>query len=303
MSGPFKQPPSLQKGDRIAITTPARALPSIQSAQPAVDALKNAGLEVVMGQTTELKHFIFGGSDLERSKELQEFLDDPDIKAIWCARGGYGSVRLLEHLDWTGFSKNPKWLVGFSDITNLHLGIQSLGICSIHGEMPLRIESSWQQNTSLQQLLGMLEGENILFRWKATSFCREGNAKGVLVGGNLANLVSHLGTPTFPDLKGKILFLEDVGEYVYRLERMLIQLKRSGSISHLKGLLVGDFTDIEDNEDPFDKSWQEVVLDLAQDLNIPVAFGFQAGHDRHNWPLIFGKEYLLTSANQGWELT
>lgn len=303
MSGLFKQPPTLQRGDRIAITTPARALPSIQSVQSAVDALKNAGFEVVMGQTTELKHFIFGGSDLERSKELQELLEDPDIKAIWCARGGYGSVRLLEHLDWTNFSKNPKWLIGFSDITNLHLAIQSLGICSIHGEMPLRIEPDWEQNTSLQQLLGMLEGENTPFKWEATSFCREGNAKGVLVGGNLANLVSHLGTPTFPDLKGKILFLEDVGEYVYRLERMLIQLKRSGSISHLKGLLVGDFTDIEDNEDPFDKSWQEVVLDLVQDLDIPVAFGFQAGHDQHNWPLIFGKEYLLTSANQGWELT
>lgn len=302
MSRPFKLPPHLKKGDKIAITVPARALPNISCLDPTLEALKQSGFEPVLGKTTKLKNSIFGGSDLVRSEELQRFLDDESIAAIWCARGGYGSVRLLEHLDWNTFSQNPKWLIGFSDITNLHLAIQSLGICSIHGEMPLRIKADWKQNESLGQLFQTLNGENVQHEWNSTPFCKEGNAQGVLVGGNLANLISHIGTPTFPDLKGKLLFLEDVGEYVYRLERMLIQLKRSGCIDELAGLVVGDFTDIEDNDDPFDKSWQEVVLNLIHGLDIPTAFGFEAGHDAHNKPLVFGKEYSLTWAERGWEL-
>ncbi|MCB0736530.1 MAG: LD-carboxypeptidase [Bacteroidetes bacterium] len=294
-------PAALKKGDTIAITATARSI-SHAEIKVAINLIENEGFNVIVDNTIGLSHSIFAGNENARLESFQRFLDDDIVKAIWCARGGYGAVHIIDLLNWSNFYKNPKWIIGFSDVTNLHVQLQSMGFASLHAEMPLRMENQAGQE-SAQLAFSVLESPNSQhFEWNSTLNCQTGSCMGTLIGGNLATLVSHIGTETMPNLNNSILFIEEVGEYVYRVERMLLQLKRSGALNQLKGVLIGDFTEIEDNNTAFYKSWQQVVKSTFADLNIPVAFGFKAGHGEYNWPLILGGEYSLSFENNTWHL-
>lgn len=292
----LEMPASLQPGDTIAITAPARAI-ALNQVQKAVEALRHFGYQVKLGATIGHKHYIFGGSDDERLKDFQQLLDDPLVKAIWCARGGYGSVRFVDAIHWP---KQAKWLIGFSDITNLHLAAQQSGWVTLHAEMPLRIDQNWLTNESVNQLFSVLKGDVVTHKWNTAKSVKDQRIVSRLYGGNLATLVSNLGHGNFPNLTNNLLFIEEVGEYLYQIDRLLWQLKRSGKADKLAGLVVGDFTNIRDNEDPFDNDVKGLIH--RHFGHVPVAFGFKAGHGTHNWPLLLGATYQLESVNGQWNL-
>ncbi|WP_374166169.1 LD-carboxypeptidase [Arcticibacter sp. MXS-1] len=283
-------PPYLQKGDRIAITCPGKSLPSDIST--AIDLLSSWGLEVVLGDTVHASHHQFAGTDELRAKDLQRFLDDPSIKAIVAARGGYGTIRIVDQLDLAGFVKSPKWLVGFSDITVLHSHLHACcQVQTIHGQMPLNVPDATKP--SLDSLRSALFGEKLRYEYQPQTTGRAGQASGILIGGNLTLLVIMTGSVSQMDYHDKILFIEDVGEYLYSIDRMLWQLKRAGKLSQLRGLIVGGFTDVKDNAIPFGESIPEIVMNLVKEYSYPVCFDFPAGHIPDNYSLRLGSEVDL----------
>lgn len=287
-------PPYLKKGDKVGITCPAKKLP--YGIDDAVKLLGSWGLEVVLGETVFAGHHQFAGTDELRTKDLQHFLDDAEIKAVFAARGGYGTLRIIDRLDFSGFAQNPKWIVGFSDITVLHAHLQAgLNMCSIQGQMPLTIPDGTKP--SLETLRKALFGEELNYSYQTASLCRNGRSSGLLIGGNLSLLVNLCGSVSDPDYRDKILFLEDVGEYMYSIDRMFWHLKRSGKLSRLKGLIIGGFTELKDQEPPFGQTVQEIVLDLVKEYDYPVCFDFPAGHIADNQALILGRETQLTVNN------
>lgn len=291
----MKLPPYLKKGDKVAITCPAKKLP--HGIDDALRLLTSWGLEVVLGETLTAAHHQFAGTDEQRAADLQHFLDDPEIKAVFAARGGYGTIRIIDRIDFSALSKNPKWIIGFSDITVLHAHLQAqLNMCSIHGQMPLTIPDA--SKPSLESLRKALFGEALEYSYQTGNTGRNGEAKGELIGGNLSLLVNLSGSVSEPDYQDKILFLEDVGEYLYSVDRMLWQLKRSGKLAHLKGLIVGGFTELKDYEPAFGQTVRDMVLSLTSEYNYPVCFDFPAGHIDHNCALIFGAEIKLTVNNE-----
>jgi muramoyltetrapeptide carboxypeptidase len=290
----MKLPPYLKKGNKVAITCPAKKLSELPI--DAIHLLELWGLEVVLGKTVHGAHHQFSGTDAERAADLQQFLDDESIKAIFAARGGYGTIRIIDRLDFSSLAKQPKWIVGFSDITVLHAHLQAqLNLCSLHGQMPLTIPDG--SSESLQSLHTALFGETLSYNYVAQTPGKSGVASGELIGGNLAIMRALSGSVSEPDYRGKILFLEDVGEYYYAVDRLLRALKRSGKLAELTGLIIGGFTSLEDNEPPFGESVADMVLALTAEYNYPIAFDFPAGHLPDNRALILGKHVTLEVTN------
>jgi len=279
-------PPFLKAGDKIAITCPAKKLPG--PIDEAIRIIESWGLEVILGQTVGASHNQFAGDDELRARDMQHFLDDKTVKAIIAARGGYGSIRIIDNLDFTDFVLHPKWMVGFSDITVFHSHIHAnYKIQTIHGQMPLVIPSGTP--TSLSTLREALFGQQISYHIPSSPYNIEGISSGILIGGNLTLLVMLLGSSSQMNFKDKILFIEDVGEYFYSVDRMLWCLKRAGKLSQLKGLIVGGFTNIKDNDESFGQSIEEIICEHVKDYDYPVCFNFPAGHLNDNHALILGK--------------
>jgi muramoyltetrapeptide carboxypeptidase len=252
---------------------------------------------VILGDTVHASHHQFAGDDNLRSRDMQRFLDDPSVKAVFAARGGYGTIRIIDDLDFTAFAREPKWLIGFSDITVLHSHIfANYQIESIHGQMPISIPDGTKP--SLESLRKVLFGENITYQYDTVHVNRSGEAEGVLIGGNLTLLVMMAGSSSEIDYSDKILFIEDVGEYLYSIDRMMWNLKRAGHLSKLKGLVVGGFTELKDNEIPFGQTAEQIIADSVKEYDYPVCFNFPAGHISDNHALIFGKKVKLLVDNQ-----
>ena len=293
-----KTPPYLKKGDTIAITCPAGYMPK-EKAQTCIETIQQWGFEVMVGKTlgSKSKNY-FSGNDETRLNELQAMLDDERIKAILCGRGGYGISRIIDQLDFTHFKKNPKWIIGFSDITLLHAHInRNLKIATLHAPMAAAFNNGENKNEFIDSLHKALVGKKSKYACKAHPFNKLGEAKGELIGGNLT-LISHLiGTKSDIKTKNKILFIEDIGELIYSTDRMLHQLKRSGKLTNLSGLIVGGFTDVKDTERPFGKKVKELIKDILQDYDYPVCFDFPVGHKKENYALKIGGDFQLKITN------
>jgi muramoyltetrapeptide carboxypeptidase len=284
-------PPYLKKGDKIAITCPAKKLP--KPMDDAVNLLQSWGLEVVLGETVGLSFHQFAGDDEQRAKDMQRFIDDDSIKAIIAARGGYGTIRMIDKVDFSNFAKNPKWLVGFSDITVLHAHLlNNYNTQTIHGQMPVNIPDA--SSKSLETLRKALFGEEFSYEFASLDNNQSGEAKGVLIGGNLSLLMAVSGSVSDMDYSGKILFIEDVGEYLYAIDRMIRTLDRAGKLKKLAGLIVGSFTEIKDNDIPFGQTVNQIIMDVVAGYGYPVCFDFPAGHVPDNRSLILGRKISLS---------
>ena len=283
-------PPFLKKGDKIAITCPAKKLPG--PIDSAIKLLESWGLEVILGETVTASHFQYAGTDELRRDDLQRFLDDPSIKAIIAARGGYGTIRIIDELDFTQFKAQPKWIVGFSDITILHSHIfEMCQIQTIHGQMPLNVPDGTKP--SLESLRKALFGEPLKYELPSHPLNKQGKVSAPLIGGNLTLLVMLGSSISEMDFADKILFIEDVGEYMYSIDRMLWNLKRGGKLARLKGLIVGGFTDLKDNEISFGSTLPEMIIEMVKQYDYPVCFDFPAGHIDDNHALILGEIVTL----------
>lgn len=288
------KPPHLKKGDKVAITCPAKKLPSPMT--DAVKLLESWGLEVILGETVNASYHQFAGDDDLRAKDLQRFIDDDNIKAIFAARGGYGTVRMIDKVDFTRFATHPKWLIGFSDITVLHTHLfNNYQTQTIHGQMPVNIPDASAQ--SLQTLRAALFGEPLHYHFDSHHLNKNGRAEGIVIGGNLSLLVAVSGSVSDIDYEGKILFIEDVGEYLYSIDRMIRMLDRAGKLKHLRGLLVGGFTDVKDNDIPFGQTVNEIIMDVAGKYDYPVCFDFPAGHIPGNCSILLGNRIDLNVDN------
>jgi muramoyltetrapeptide carboxypeptidase len=254
--------------------------------------LRAWGLAVATGEHLFARHHQFAGTDAQRLADLQRALDDPETAAIICARGGYGTTRIVDQLDFTAFLRQPKWLVGYSDITTLHLHLHRLGVESLHATMPLLFNRDTPP--SIESLHNLLFGGEMDYPVAPHRLNRPGEGSGVLVGGNLALLASNVGTASDVDTQGKVLFLEDINEYLYSLDRMMVQLKRSGKLAGLAGLVVGHFTDSKDNDIPFGKDPYEIVDDAVREYGFPVCYGFPVGHEPENLAMPCGRTVHLT---------
>lgn len=286
----IKQPAHLKKGDQIAIVCPAKKLP--KSIDKAIAILQNWGLEVVVGETVTGAYHQFAGTDELRKHDLQQYLDDPNIKAIIAGRGGYGTLRIIDDLDFTAFLENPKWLIGFSDITVLlsHAFAQ-LQTQSIHAQMPYTFEDSTPE--ALESLRKSLFGEGVVYDYSSGFEGRNGEAEGVLIGGNLTLLIAVEGSVSEMDYTDKILFIEDVGEHEYAIDRMMRILKRKGKLAKLKGLIVGAFNEVGEESIPFGQSPEEVIWELVKEYEYPVCFNFPSGHIDDNRAMVLGKNVSL----------
>lgn len=254
----------------------------------AIALLESWGLEVVLGETVNASYYQFAGDDDLRAQDLQRFIDDDSIKAIIAARGGYGAIRMIDKVNFGRFTQHPKWLIGFSDITVLHTHIfANYGVQGIHGQMPVNIPDASAR--SLETLRKALFGEGLTYEFKSHALNRSGKSTGILVGGNLSLLIAVSGSISDIDYDNKILFIEDVGEYLYALDRMLRSLKRAGKLSKLTGLIVGGFSDIKDNDIPFGQTVPEIIMEIVKEYNYPVCFDFPAGHIPDNCSLILGR--------------
>lgn len=283
------QPPFLKPGDTIAIAATARKI-SIEELRPAIHLLESWGLKVFLPEQVLATNHQFAGTDDTRAFVFQQLLDNPDIKAIFCARGGYGTVRMIDKLDFTYFSSHPKWIIGYSDVTVLHSHIHSrLNIPTIHATMPINIVQDERLEVHTETLRKTIFGEQIIYSEPSHPLNRPGICHGQLVGGNLSILYSLCGSISSINTIGKILFIEDLDEYLYHIDRMMINLKRNGLLSNLAGLLVGRFTDMHDNAIPFGSTAEEIILDAVKEYDYPVAFNFPSGHNgAQNHALILG---------------
>lgn len=290
----IKIPPYLKKGDAIGITCPAGYMPR-EKAQNCIHTLQQWGFEVMVGKTLgSSSDNYFSGTDEERLFELQAMLDSNEIKAILCGRGGYGVSRIIDKIDFTKFRKNPKWIIGYSDITVLHAHIYSnLKIASLHAPMAAAFNDGVEENEFIQSLHKGFTGKKIKYRSSVYSFNKNGKAQGELIGGNLALLANMIGTASDINTKNKILFIEDIGEYIYSTDRMMQQLKRSGKLDKLAGLVIGSFTDAKDTERPFGKTVYQAIYDVIKEYDYPVCFNFPVGHAKENYALKVGGRYEL----------
>ncbi len=292
----FFAPPALSPGDTIGIVSLASVLDEPRLRQGVAYLEQNFGLNVKIGQNALNTYHNFAGTDAERLADFQTMLDDKNIKAILAGRGGYGSSRIIELINWEKFLKNPKWIVGFSDITAVHLAVQSLGIQSIHGPMAVTV---FAHEASAQSLYQALFGQPLHYQLHPHPFNTSGQAQGPIIGGNLCLLNHCLATPTDVPFDGKILFIEDVGEYLYNLDRMMVQLKRSGKLTNLAGLLVGQFSDLKENSTAFGKTAYEIIKEHSDAYHYPKAFDVPIGHVDHNLAIRCGEIMQLSVADEG----
>lgn len=296
-------PPFLRTGDVVAIVAPAGLIEPSQIT-PAVRIIESWGLTVISGKNIFSKHFNFSGTDSQRASDLQEALDNPEIKAVFCARGGYGVLRIIDKINWTNFIKNPKWIIGYSDITALHALVNNkLQTASIHGPMPVNFEKLSAEKNSLNYLKQILFGHSVVYSLPNKSNIPSFETKGILKGGNLSLLYSLRGTPYDFDSENTILFLEDIGEYMYHLDRMIQNFKLGNKFHGLKGIILGGFTDIKENEIHFGLSAKEIITQAVNNHNIPIIDNFPAGHMEPNYPFILGKIIKIKSANNLIEIT
>ena len=294
-------PPYLQPGDEVAILSPA-SFPPTENWKQGVEVLESWGLRVRKAPNYLSRHFGLGGTDAERLSDLQQMLDDPSIKAIFPIRGGYGSSRLLDSLDFSGFKSDPKWIVGFSDITALLCEVDRLGFASIHGPMPHNFCQKGGES-ALQNLYTALFEGVVSLSAPANPLNRLGEASAEIIGGNLSLLCHLVGSPTFGSTNGKILFLEEIGERLYHVDRMLLQLKRAGLFQNLAGLIVGGFTDCIEASLTIGKTAFELVSEHTTGTSYPIAFDFPAGHIPNNQPLVFGVKTKFLVNAEGVQLT
>ncbi len=291
----IKFAPYLKKGDTVGITCPAGYMLK-EKAQTCIETLQEWGFEVMVGKTLgSASDNYFSGTDEERKNELQAMLDDASIKAILCGRGGYGVSRIIDQLDFKKFKKNPKWIIGFSDITVLHAHIfTTCKIASVHAPMAAAFNDGGAANEYVLSLKKMLAGKKNKYKTAAHIFNKQGIATGELIGGNLSLLAHLTGTASDINTHNKILFLEDIGEQIYAIDRMLYQLKRSGKLHDLAGLVIGGFTDVKDTERPFGKTMDEVIKELVAEFDYPVCFNFPVSHGKENYALKIGGNYQLS---------
>jgi muramoyltetrapeptide carboxypeptidase len=288
-------PPYLHPGDTIGVVCPAGYMPP-EKTQICIQTLQDWGYRVRTGRTLNSDSAnYFSGTDDQRLADFQQMLDDPAIKAILCGRGGYGLTRIIEKIDFSGFIHSPKWIIGFSDITALHAHIHTnFDIASLHAPMAGAFNDGGANTIYVQSLRKALAGGRMEIECDPHPFNRPGPAEGLLVGGNLSLLAHGVGTTSDLQTKGKILFLEDVGEYLYNIDRMLYQLKRSGKLSRLRGLIIGGFTDWKDTQRPFGATVEEIIRDVVKEYDYPVCFGFPVGHIKENFALKIGFEHRLS---------
>lgn len=287
-------PPALRPGDMIGLVCPAGYM-ALEKAQTCIETLREWGYVVKIGKTlgSDSSNY-FSGTDAERLADLQEMLDDPSVKAILCGRGGYGLGRIIERVDFSAFKKAPKWVIGFSDVTVLHAHIYAnYKIASLHAPMAAAFNDGGVASDVVQSLRHALEGKKSKIFCAPHPFNKRGEAVGELVGGNLSLLAHLTGSSSDPKTKGRILFLEDVGEYLYNIDRMFCQLKRSGKLDRLAGLVVGGFTDLKDTERPFGQTVYEIIRDAVQEYDYPVCYDFPVSHGKENYALKSGAGYKL----------
>ncbi len=292
--------PSLQKGDLIYITAPAKSIDA-SYVHYAENYLLNQGYRVEISAHCLGEHHYFSGSEAQRAVDFNKAIHNPDVKAILCARGGYGCIQILDQIDWQAFSENPKWVIGFSDVTVFHHRLQHLGFTSIHGSMPLNFEENSKE--ALSTFLKAISGKTYSIHSPIHSSNRFGDVEGIVVGGNLSIVYSLLGTKDKTRFDGGILFIEDLAEQRYHLDRMLHSLVKSGATRGLKGLIAGSFTSMKDTEVPYGKEIEEIILEHFGGLNIPIAFGFPAGHIPDNRAIIFGEMAHFSVNESGAELS
>lgn len=290
----MKIPPYLTTGSTIGITCPASYVPA-ERIDYAASVLRDKGFNVVLGKTAGAMHHYFSGTDEERLQDLQSMLDDPNIDAILMGRGGYGVSRIIDALDFTAFRQKPKWICGFSDIVVLHNHIQAnFGIPSIHSPMCNAYKPESLDTDHLNSFFKAIQGDDLVYTAPSSSFNRKGTTEGVLTGGNLAILAHLTGSVSEVDTAGKILFIEDIGEYLYNADRMLLNLKRAGKFDNLKGLVLGGFTDMQDTERPFGQTIEEIIWDKVKEYDYPVCFNFPCGHQEVNYSLCLGMPHKLS---------
>ncbi len=285
-------PPRLQSGDLIGIIAPARKITS-QEIAFFIKQMEEWGLRCKTGKHLFGEFHQFSGTDEERASDLQEMIADPEVKAIIFARGGYGSFRTLQISDFSPLERRPKWIAGFSDITVFHAYVNKfLGIETIHSMMPLNFKEESDQE-SLESLRKALFGETLSYRFEGHPLNIPGKCEAELIGGNLSVICSLNGTVVFPELRGKVLFIEDVDEYLYHIDRMVMNLSMSGSFNRARAVVVGAFTGMRDNEIPYGKSSEEIIAETVTKYNIPLCFNFPAGHQLINRAMIFGRKVIL----------
>jgi muramoyltetrapeptide carboxypeptidase len=290
----IKVPPYLKRSDTIGLVCPAGYM-DLEKVQTCINSLQDWGYRVKIGSTIggNSKNY-FSGTDEERLNDFQQMLDNDEVQAVLCARGGYGMSRIIDRVDFSKFKKNPKWLIGFSDITVLHSHLYSnYYISSMHAPMAAAFNDGGNTNEYLLSLKSALEGKKAKYQCPVHPFNKKGEAIGELVGGNLALLAHLTGTASDIKTKGRILFIEDTGEYLYSIDRMLLQLKRIGKLSKLAGLIVGGFTDIKDTDRPFGKSVFEIIRDAVEEYDYPICFNFPVSHEKENVALKIGVGYKL----------
>jgi muramoyltetrapeptide carboxypeptidase len=296
-------PPYLKRGDAIGLVAPAGFMP-FEKMQTCVETLESWGYSVVLGATTQSNsENYFSGTDKERLQDLQQMLDDTNLKAILCVRGGYGTSRIIDDLDFKTFEKNPKWIIGFSDITVLHCHLfANCKIASLHAPMAAAFNNGELNSPYILSLKAALEGVPADYECETHELNRAGKASGTLVGGNLALLAHTIGTPSDINTRNKILFLEEVGEYLYNIDRMMLQLARNGKLKKLAGLLIGGFTDMKDTERPYGQAVYDIIYEHVKAYDYPVCFNFPVSHGKENYALKVGVKYKLVVRDNGVEL-
>jgi muramoyltetrapeptide carboxypeptidase len=283
------QPPFLKTGDEVAIISPSFAVDK-SKIESAVSFLENWGLKVHLGINTLRTNGPFAGTDRQRISDIQRVTDNKNIKAVFCARGGYGMLRIIDKIDFSFLKRYPKWYIGFSDVTVLHLWLNiKYNLITIHGEMPVNYSNTAKSDETISSLYEALFGPGPSVQWTGRSL-RPGNVTGELTGGNMSLIYSLIGTPADPDTKGKILFIEEAGEYLYRLDRMLVSLKLAGKLKGLAALVAGGFRDMEETSRPWNKTPSDLIKDIVYEYNYPVFFNFPAGHIDDNRSFYSGKE-------------
>jgi len=304
----IKIPTYLIAGDTIGITCPAGYITKAEI-EPSIIQMKSWGFNVVIGSTVDKRDFTFGGTDEERLADLQQMLDNPKIKAIMCARGGYGAIRILDQLDFSKYKSSPKWLIGFSDITILHSHINTnYGVATIHSKMCNSFPSDWAlaepiQIETINSIHQALSGDKMKYTASYNVNNRMGTAVGELIGGNLRCIENLAGSKSEIDTDGKILFVEDTGEYLYSIDRMFYNLKRSGKLDKLKGLIIGGFKiKIDTDNDGFSNTLEQLVLNKVAGFDFPVCFEFPVGHQRANFALKCGVKHKLEVRESGTKL-
>lgn len=287
-------PKSLSKRSKIAIVATARFITE-SDIEYSLQYLRDNGFEPVYDERLFAVYNQFAGNDDFRANVLQSYLDSPDIDAILCARGGYGTIRIVDKLKFDNFINKPKWIIGYSDVTVLHAKLQSIGFESIHASMPINFRDNTE--AALTSLIDALSSQNLHYEIKNSPLNIQGEAEAEIVGGNISVLYSMLGSSTFPDTNGKILFLEDLDEYLYHIDRMMFAFERAGILDNIKGLIVGGLTKMHDNNIPFGKTAEEIILERVVNKGIPVCFNFPAGHIDDNRAIILGRKIRLSIQN------